>query len=48
MKINTGIGRENLIEQIIHITDKPREVYSELSLYELAVELKITKMHAGV
>ena len=48
MKINTGIGRENLIEQIIHITDNPMEVYSELSLYELAVELKITKMQAGL
>ena len=48
MKINTGIGRENLIEQIIHITDNPMEVYSQLSLYELAVELKIAKMQAGV
>ena len=48
MKINTGIGRENLIEQIIHITDNPMEVYSQLSLYELAVELKITKMQAGL
>ena len=48
MKINTGIGRENLIEQIIHITDKPREVYSEFSLYELAKELKIAKIQTGL
>ena len=48
MKINTGIGRENLIEQIIHITDNPMEVYSQLSLYELAVELKIAKIQAGL
>ena len=48
MKINEGIGRENLIEQIIHITDKPMEVYSELSLYELATVLKIAKIQAGI
>ena len=48
MKINTGIGRENLIEHIIHITDNPMEVYSELSLYELATELKIAKIQAGL
>ena len=48
MKINTGIGRENLIDQIAYITGKQREEYSDLSLYELAVELKITKMQAGV
>ena len=48
MRINEGIGRENLIEQIIHVTDKPREEYSELSLYELATELKIAKIQAGL
>ena len=48
MKVNTGIGRENIIEQIVHLTNNPREVYSELSLYELAVELKITKIQAGL
>lgn len=48
MKINNGIGRENLIEQIINITNKPMEWYSELSLYELATELKIAKIQAGL
>ena len=46
MKINEGIGRENLIDQIVYITGKQREEYSELSLYELATELKISKTQA--
>ena len=46
MKINEGIGRENLIDQIVYITGKQREEYSELSLYELATELKIAKTQA--
>ena len=48
MKINTGIGRENLIDQIVHLTGNRREEYSELSPYELATELKIAKMQAGL
>ena len=48
MKINTGIGRENLIDQIVYITGKEREEYSELSTYELAMELKIAKIQAGL
>ena len=48
MKINTGIGRENLIEQIVNITGKTREFYQAMSLYELATELKIVKIQAGL
>ena len=48
MKINEGIGRENLIDQIVYITGKQREEYSELSPYELATELKIAKIQAGL
>ena len=48
MKINTGIGRENLIEQIVYLTGNRREEYSELSPYWLATELKIAKMQAGL
>ena len=48
MKINEGIGRENLIDQIVRLTGKQREEYSELSLYELAMELKIVKVQAGL
>ena len=48
MKINTGIGRENLIDQIVYLTGNKRGEYSELSLYELAMELKIAKLQAGL
>ena len=48
MKINEGIGRENLIDQIVHLTGNQREEYSELSTYELATELKIAKIQAGL
>ncbi|HEL2343264.1 TPA: hypothetical protein U0J94_001548 [Streptococcus suis] len=48
MQINEGIGRENLIDQIVYFTGKAREEYSNLSPYELAVELKIVKIQAGV
>ena len=48
MKINTGIGRENLIDQIVHLTGNRREEYSELSPYWLATELKIAKVQAGL
>ena len=48
MRINEGVGRENLIDQIVYITGKKREEYSELSPYELATELKIAKIQAGL
>ena len=48
MGINEGIGRENLIDQIVYITGKEREEYSELSLDELATELRIAKIQAGL
>lgn len=48
MRINEGIGRENLIDQIVYITGKAREEYSDLSPYALAVELKIAKLQAGL
>ena len=48
MKINEGIGRENLIDQIVYFTDKQREEYGSLSLYELSTELKIVKIQAGL
>ena len=48
MRINDGIGRENLIDQIVYITGKAREEYSNLSLYELATELKIVKIQEGL
>ena len=48
MKINDGIGRENIIDQIVYITGKARKEYSNLSLYELATELKIAKIQAGL
>ena len=48
MNINEGIGRENLIDQIVYFTGKAREEYSDLSPFELAVELKIAKLQAGV
>ncbi|HEM4402297.1 TPA: hypothetical protein U1Y72_000592 [Streptococcus suis] len=48
MRINEGIGRENLIDQIVSFTGKAREEYSGLSPYELATELKIVKIQAGL
>lgn len=48
MRINDGIGRENLIDQIVYITGNRREGYSKLSHYELATELKIAKIQAGL
>ena len=48
MKINEGIGRENLIDQIAYFTGEQREEYGLLSLYELATVLKIAKMQAGL
>ncbi|WJQ86130.1 hypothetical protein QSV38_02380 [Streptococcus parasuis] len=48
MGFNDGIGRENLINQIVYITGKARQFYQAMSLYELAVELKIAKLQAGL
>ena len=48
MRINEGIGRENLIDQIIYITGKTRQFYQDMSLYELATELKIVKIQEGL
>ena len=48
MKINEGIGRENLIDQIVYFTGKTRQFYQAMSLYELATELKIAKIQAGL
>ena len=48
MKINTGIGRENLIDHIVYITGKTRQYYQAMSLYELATELRIAKIQAGL
>ena len=46
MGINEGIGRENLIDQIVQITGKTRQYYQAMSPYELAMELKIAKLQA--
>ncbi|HEL1619424.1 TPA: hypothetical protein TXL63_001257 [Streptococcus suis] len=48
MQINEGIGRENLIDQIVYFTGKARQFYQAMSLYELAMELKIAKLQAGL
>ena len=48
MVISNGIGRENQIDQIVYITGKARQFYQAMSLYELAVELKIAKLQAGL
>ena len=48
MKINEGIGRENIIDQIVYITGKTRQFYQDMSLYELALDLKIAKLQAGL
>ena len=37
MRINDGIGRENLIDQIVYITGKARQFYQDMSPYELAM-----------
>ena len=46
MKINDGIGRKNLIDQIVYFTGKTRQFYQTMSLDELATELKIAKIQA--
>ncbi|HEM3554409.1 hypothetical protein HO976_02335 [Streptococcus suis] len=48
MQISNGIGRENLIDQIVYITGKARQLYQAMSSYELAMELKIAKLQAGL
>ena len=48
MKINEGIGRENFIDQIVYITGEARQFYQAMSLYELATELRIAKIQAGL
>ena len=48
MRINDGIGRENIIDQIVYITGKARQFYQTMSLYELATELKIVKIQEGL
>ena len=48
MGINDGIGRENIIDQIVYITGKTRQYYQAMSLYELATELRIAKIQAGL
>ena len=48
MVISNGIGRENQIDQIVYITGKARQLYQAMSLYELAVELKIAKLQVGM
>ena len=47
MQINEGIGRENIIDQIVYFSGEQREEYGSLSLYELVTELKIAKIQAG-
>ncbi len=46
--INEGIGRENIIDQIVYITGKTRQFYQAMSLYELETELIIVKMQEGL
>ena len=48
MRINDGIGRENIIDQIVYITGKSRQFYQDMSPYELATELKIVKIQEGL
>ena len=48
MQISNGIGRENLIDQIVYLAGNKRGEYSNLSLYELATELKIVKIQEGL
>lgn len=48
MVFSNGIVRENQIDQIVYITGKDRQFYQAMSPYELAVELKIAKLQAGL
>lgn len=48
MQISNGIGRINLIENLVALTGNPFETYEEKSRYELALDLKIAKLQAGL
>lgn len=48
MHISNGIGRINLIENLVALTGNPFEMYQEKSRYELALDLKIAKLQAGL
>lgn len=48
MQISNGIGRINLIENLVALTGNPFEMYQEKSRYELALDLKIAKLQAGL
>ncbi|WP_392461770.1 hypothetical protein [Streptococcus parasuis] len=47
-QISNGIGRINLIENLVALTGNPFEMYQEKSRYELALDLKIAKLQAGL
>lgn len=48
MHISNGIGRINLIENLVALTGNPFEMCQEKSMYELALDLKIAKLQAGL
>ncbi|MCB2958413.1 hypothetical protein J0645_10075 [Streptococcus suis] len=48
MHISNGIGRINLIENLVALTGNPFEMYQEKSMYELALDLKIAKLQVGI
>ncbi|HGA1413475.1 TPA: hypothetical protein ACIRJW_000536 [Streptococcus suis] len=48
MHISNGIGRINLIENLVALTGNPFEMYQEKSRYELALDLKIAKLQTGL
>ncbi len=48
MQISNGIGRINLIENLVSLTENPFEMFQEKSMYELALDLKIAKLQAGL
>lgn len=48
MHISNGIGRINLIENLVALTGNPFEMYQEKSMYELALDLKIAKLQVGM
>lgn len=48
MQISNGIGRINLIENLVALTGNPFEMYQEKSMYELALDLKIAKLQVGM
>ncbi|HEL1613978.1 TPA: hypothetical protein TXL52_002085 [Streptococcus suis] len=48
MQISNGIGRINLIENLVALTGNLFEMYQEKSMYELALDLKIAKLQVGM